>query len=354
VPRRAPGRPRRHPLDPVRRRRRPASAAGAPPTESSMIVSERQLIHVEHELVDAIELLPTQTPEDDARKFISEPYLSPSQIKSYGYCSASYMLRYHPDYKIKEPLGSRLVFGNAEHKIAQSYGYDGLIGANEDLRIRRSVAIEHGLAFLDAEVPNIQVWNPAWNRGPVDTLEYMRTSLVTIADQMLPLLDEHEPVAIEQGFVIRWRDPRVLPVLSFADRIARTPAGDYVVEDVKTGARAKSQKDVIYDIALMAYGPAFELATDLPVRTVGHIYGVRTSPEPSNRRKNPTVARVSVPANRGALRRLYVVAKSLTSAISGGAFLPIPDPQRCGGCGYADACNENFGELGVIVDDEAA
>jgi hypothetical protein len=319
-----------------------------------MIVIERQQIHVEHELVAAIELLPTQTPEDDARKFIAEPYLSPSQIKAYGYCSASYMLKYHPDYKIKEPLCSRIVFGNAEHKIAQSYGYDGLTGDNDNLRIRRQIAIDRGLAVLDSEIPKIKVWNPAWNRGPADNPDYMRTNLLSIAEQMFPLLDEQQPVAIEQGFVIRWRDPRVLPVLSFADRIARTTDGNYAAEDVKTGARAKSPKDVIYDIALMAYGPAFELATGLPVRTVAHLYGVRTSPEPSTRRKNPTVARVSVPSNRGALRRLYVVAKSLTSAIAGGAFLPIPDPQRCGGCGYALACNENFGELGIALEDEAA
>src|SRR6202011_6127428 len=65
----------------------------------------------------------------------------------------------------------------------------------------------------------IDVWSHSYNKGPLDTEETFFPALVQGFQLLQPQLEAMQPRALEQGYVVFWRDQTALPVVGYGDFI---------------------------------------------------------------------------------------------------------------------------------------
>jgi hypothetical protein len=292
--------------------------------------------------------LPELLPGEQRRK-IDIPHLSPSAIKLYRRCSASFYFKYKQG--MREALDSNLLRGSAVHTGGHAF----LQALREDQRAGREPILQRLITlakvfandYITAELAKAgeeMHWRSKFNKSKdIATPATLRATV----ERAIDILGEHswigmQPVEIESGYLIYWdeehRPPndRTLPLLAYADVIEHldTPQGRVArVRDIKTGAK-KNFEDVKLDIALSSYCAAHEAHHNIPTRLVGY----------DNLVTNATPLYNPIFGTRcdTDFQRLYRSARIVTKAIRAGIYDPKDDPMVCSRCDYRAACQAEF------------
>jgi hypothetical protein len=313
--------------------------------ESTLIPGAQCVLTPTHPLIARVHILPEGTP-GEGRPKLSIPYLSPSQIKKYLRCSASYMFSYY--YNLTEPSNSALVFGSAYHTAQEAYLYAKrklvLDGKTVDHDALKAHALSEARAYLKAECSKnaeTLIWKTQWTNGPVEDEASLESALQVAVEITADELWQHQhALHIEQGYLIEWKNSAVLPLFGFADTVERGPDG-LSVRDLKSG-KEKKPADAALDVALSLYAQAHELVAGVPVRRVGYDSYVRN--------KTPKLVRVESERSDEDFTRLYRLATTVTAALAAGIYLPVDDATKCGSrekpsCAFYGNCRTQFGTL---------
>ena len=149
------------------------------------------------------------------------------------------------------------------------------------------------------------------------------------------------PIAIEQGYMIHWKRDDVLPFLGYADVIERLTTGDVAILDFKTSSMAKTQDDIDLNNALTAYALGYELATGEPCRKVRYAGYTRS--------KEPSIEFLESTRTEDDFVRLFAIAKTMTSELAAGNYLPQDDPKKCPSCYARERCRAMFSSPAIIA-----
>jgi CRISPR/Cas system-associated exonuclease Cas4 (RecB family) len=288
----------------------------------------------DHPTVARVHALPLENIGADRKKLTFE-YLSGSQVSTYRRCQASYLFKYF--YELREPDNTAMLFGSALHAAAEAYlrtkmevEKTGPAPAHESLV---NLAIEHAHAYIQRKYTLSMVHKTQWKRGPEDDLDSLLAGAAVAARRLADdVWAAMEPLEVERGFVIEWRDPTTLPFLGYADVILKTDRGQ-AVRDLKTGAE-KSPIDAQLDIALSAYAQAYEIYSGQPTRLVGYDSYVRN--------KEPKLVSIEGSRSDGDLHRLYTVSKAITRSLAAGIYIPVDDSMKCGTCAFFERCRTEY------------
>ncbi len=294
-------------------------------------------IEAEHPLIRSITWYGSTPPGAD-RPAINEPYLSGSQLSLLRRCSAQYYFRYARH--IPQPSESKMVLGLALHAGIQAALYPRLEGNAEvhDPAAFREIGIAYARMYLKEHLTDEVIFSPSWAKGPPDTPQSLDAEIENIfallAEQPLFHL---EPIAIEAGFLIRWRDTRALPLVGYLDAVLRDPLdGTVAVIDWKSSAKTKSAIDLELDSAIVGYASAISLVFGHPVRSVAYGNIVR-------HKDGPDLTLIEAAYNERCLLRLRNACTLATAQIQAGIFMPQDSPQTCQSCPFRKECAEEFG-----------
>lgn len=288
-----------------------------------------------------VEMVPPSG-QPGTRPRIDEPYLSPSQIRTYRSCSAKYMFHYVNG--LKEQATSSQVYGNAIHASAEAY-FKALLGGMDSLRdaaALRDLANAAAVEYLRQALRDGPLrYDSRWWQGPADTPASLRQDLVRGVSLMISeSWSRIVPQATEQGYLIRWADGG-LPLLAYLDVVGelRPPdsagRGTWMI-DFKTGAK-KELLDAQNDWGLTAYCLGYELR-----------YGLRPHGAALHtlvRAREPYVSIIESSRGLDAYRRLRRICKITEEQIRDGYYSPADD-RTCRTCDFTKACDERFNSRG--------
>lgn len=310
----------------------------------------------EHPLIARLHVIPEPKPGDKRPK-IQGKYISSSQMNKYDYCQAQFMFSYM--YGLKEPSNSSLIFGSAIHAAGETY-----LHARREMRRMgiefeplyhhlpfRAQAMHDALFYVRSNVNETIGWNRQYPNGDEETfetlIESVKVGVVMMADQVWIDIDA---VAIEQGYVIEWKDPDVFPILGYTDIVERTADGEEQIVDMKTG-KEKNEWDAKLDRALSIYCLAREIETGKSVRKVGYKSFVRN--------KAPKIVTVVTERSDQDLRRLYVQARAFSNIKRNIEedpiynVMPKDDSKACPKCYVREHCTKMFGDTSPMNGREA-
>jgi hypothetical protein len=288
----------------------------------------------DHPLIARVYALPVSAP-GSRRPKLAFDYLSPSQSKSYKRCSAAYLFKYF--YKLREPENSAMFFGSAVHAGAEAYlatkramTIAGTPASHDGLK---QLALDATALYVRTRMTDDMIFKQQWKNGPTETaeslLESTKIATASLADEVWIGIDALET---ERGFLIVWKDERVLPFLGYPDVIEADAAGP-IVRDLKTGTEKKPM-DARLDVALSCYAQAYEIFSGVPTRRVGYHSYVRN--------KTPKIVLVESIREDGDLSRLFNICRTLTKALALGIYLPADDAMECGTCAFFQRCRSEF------------
>ena len=290
---------------------------------------------VDHPLVAGVKVMPGSLAGQERPKAGFE-YISPSQIKSYKYCAGQYWLKY--GLFLEEKQTSSLVRGSALH--AGQHAFFAALKTGDANIDPVDAAIAAAREYLRTHP--IDVYSPRYQKGAADTPESLDEDMVLGVTTLVDHWWKLKVHATEQGYVIFWRDPNVLPVLGYCDIItdAATP-DERAAVDLKTSVKSKSARDVEFDVALAIYAAGHELLTGIRTRESKYLMYCFT--------KERKALWVDGPALGGPadLTRVFTIAKGLTLARSHGIYLAIPDPMVCKSCSLIVDCDRVNGKIGI-------
>lgn len=300
-------------------------------TTTTPTAPSRIVVLEDDPLVASIELYPTLPGE--GRPTPSRTYVSPSQMKAIDRCGAVYFFKYHPDWRLREPQNSRLTLGSAVHGAAHAF-----FASPASSEERLLDALRAGRGIMQS-LP-VEVWEPQWDKGPLDTRETLDADLQRAITMLSPEWAKLCVRHVELGMLVIWRDPSVLPVFGFSDVIEETEvdgAPCFGITDLKTG-RGRNANDVLYDPAVRFYAAATaRVDPERPLRRRRYLVYKRT--------KERAVEWVEAPAfdTVPSIARIFTIAQTLTEARSSGVYLPVTKSD-CTRCAYREPCTKVFGE----------
>lgn len=261
----------------------------------------------EHALIARIHVLPEVTPGAKRPKVFGE-YISPSQISKHARCQATYY--FHYGMGLREPTNSALIFGSALHVGAEVYltakRTTNRSGVDFNHNAAKEAGIEAARMLIRSEVTSDMEWKKQWQNGPSETfesiLEGVTYGTTMMADNVWQTMN---PQAIENGYVIEWKDENVLPVLGYTDVIDKLESGEEIIRDLKSG-KEKKAGDLRTDVALTFYAIARSIETGKTVNKISY--------ESYARLKDPKYSRVDGELNENILARAYIRARSLSNS----------------------------------------
>jgi len=292
---------------------------------------------------------------------IPEEHLSPSQIKSFAYCQASYYL----DRIARIPSLSMMktIRGTLAHQALETLARDDhkqLCEAVADgslegfLADYPSLSDEHLAAVLRESAQHGVVYEPSYHGASVSSMEDLfadaRHAVALIARNVLSRL---QPIAVECGFILRWLgNPDVPCLVTYSDLIAIQPDIGLSVIDYKTSTKAKTLFDLVADPAIpvyLAYARALygeDLGPVQRAEYVNTVYGPQLS-----------LSRIVWPVTNASiddgLRRVFSATVALARANAARSYTPSLSYYQCRRCLQAPHCADTFGpqpaEFGDLV-----
>ena len=330
-------------------------------------------IPVDHDLVEAVETLGPAL--NGVRPKLSIPYLSGSQISTFARCGQAYDYRYN-DKKPESPAVP-LLMGSAIHDAYENILED--IDAGPGIQdLRRQAAITRSLdddlkkwdayACAQNDIALGFEANTAnrWIKGPAHTRETLYSDAITAAETLAKHVERNAAQGIrpapapgnvnttpsERGYIIHWRDKNVLPLLCYVDAIFRRPndrGSALDLNDLKTGMREKSFKDLSYAFVMAAYAFAVSVEYDEQVETIS--YTSLTFKSPGKSAETPIIAITDVvaPYEPSRIKRVHEYAKRLSTFKRLETFTLCNDVTICASCAYSRDCENDFGRIGLIA-----
>lgn len=295
-----------------------------------------------HPLIASVEILPPQMPGEDRPKVLDADgnpveYLSGSRINTFRRCGALYFFKYEQGER--ERINSALVKGSAFHAGAQVIMFRKMLARmddptapfNEMRYLEEATAAANEL--IDTEIaknPDME-WKTRWARGPEETPDSLREGVqYALEAACATVFEQIDPIAVEQGYLIRWKDERVLPMLGYTDVVSRYPESVSGVVDFKTGSLSKEPIELALDIAITGYAASHELTTHIPTSKVAYFsYAFQ---------KEPKFEIIEGRRTYADLERLFSVCKVVTKAKAAGFFIPADDKMKCQSCSFFDKC----------------
>lgn len=307
-----------------------------------LIAPQRGLPHIKY-----VERL-GETPPGEKRRYVNIEYISPSALTKFRMCPVKYYLHYVDARKLRERPDSNLVRGSAVHEAGLVF----LTALREDQRQGNQPDFERLLNlaklaaqhYLDENITSDLRWKASYNSSKK---KHTRETLTAAVMSGVELLAKErwihlKPVELEAGYVIHWDEEhlpierRTLPVLAYADIIEHreTESGTVAhVIDLKTGAK-KTQDAIDLDMALTAHCAGYEVFHGIPTRSASYDNLVCNA--------TPVLNELKTVRDERKVRRMYRIARALTSALRSGVYVPVDDDRECGGCDFRAECEAEF------------
>ena len=270
----------------------------------------------------------------DMKEFLEikqQPHISASSLQTYMTCGLQY--KFSRVDKLKPAFtADNLVFGSTVHKVLQEFYQERMVGNN-----------------LDAEELQ-RLWAKYWDESEAaldnDRIQYSAgKDFVTLSEEgrgllaafheALPEEDNNRIISIEQPFVCLVED--AWPLIGITDLIEEDEAGNLIVTDWKSSARAYSsgivdghQQLTIYFGAMQANGyENREILLKLHVL-------IKT--------KVPKCEAYYTTRTDDDWNRAVKLIQQVCEGIQKSVFIPNTLSYRCSNCSYKCYCDQWFNE----------
>ena len=263
----------------------------------------------------------------------SELHISYSQIFTYLSCSLKYKLKYvlrHPP----ERIGLALPFGKALHKSLERYYRSYAQGQMEKLDTLKTLFCEvltcqlsdkKDLVVFGKTMPDADSAIAMGNAMLKTFYESIDLTGWKICGVELPLSAK---LYTDTGQITEFK------IIGVIDLLLEDPAGQLVVVDHKTAARAKSQTEVDSDLQMSTY--SYLLAANRYVFPTGPVKGRF---DVLRKLKTPKLEHYYTQRTADDRKRLAKIAGGVLAGIEAGVFIPNRS-WLCGDCEYANACTD--------------
>jgi len=264
---------------------------------------------------------------------LSELHISYSQIFTYLSCSLKYQMK----YVLRQPperIGLALPFGKALHKSLERYYLSYAQGQIEELGTLKTLFGEvftsnfeniKDLVVFGKTMPDADSAISMGNAMLKAFYESIDLTGWKVLDVELPLSAQ---LYTDSGQITEFK------LIGFIDLLLEDPAGQLVVVDHKTAARAKSQADVDSDLQMSTY--SYLLAAN---RYVFPTAPVRGRFDVLRKLKTPKLEHYYTQRTADDRKRLAKIAGGVLAGIEAGIFLPNRG-WMCGDCEYAETCQD--------------
>lgn len=308
-------------------------------------------------VLDKIDIV-GETPVGADRPVVYIDHLSGSQIKSLSRCGTAYY--FERGLKLPTAKSSSLIKGSAIHdgiaaglvwKRAQFSAGNSTL----DVDAFFDIALASAMATIKKELtpknegdpPVAIVWDRRWQKGPLDNVETLEAdvtkALHLFAREQYPHLT---PIRVEAGYLLRWKDGGVLPVLGYTDLICLDErTGQYWVLDWKTSTKMKSIKDLALDNTLVGYAHGAQVELGVAISRLAYGCIVFNAPEKGTSTPKIRIEIIDIPFYAPRLVRLFSKAKAATNTRLSGEYSLPDDPQTCPSCAFRFVCSQMFGSL---------
>lgn len=255
-------------------------------------------------------------PEQETAKL----HLSPSSLKMFLRCPASYMFRYM--YRIKTQPKSYLTKGRALHKGIE-VNFVQKINSHEDLPLK-------DVQDATADEFEKQATETAWEEG--EDMGKIKDETINLATlyhaEIAPTI---QPLMVEQKIVvdIPETDYQMVGILDLVD-------DQLNIRDAKHYGRTPNENDIAEDLQLTTYSFLYRGLTGKVEAGVHLDCLIET--------KVPKVVHLSSSRSEKDINRLLNISRTVIHAIDTGCFYPNPTGFMCSekNCDYWQMCHRDF------------